>query len=260
MTVDRFLNKTSIVTGAASGIGLATAERLVAEGGNVLLTDLDEQAGSEAAERLGAAARFRVHDAASEADWEAVMADCVSRFGQLDVLVNNAGVAFLAGQLSPEEVTLEEWQRVNAVNAAGVMLGCKHAIRAMKSSGGGAIVNIASIAATVASPLAVPYGASKAAVVQLTKTVAYDCARRGYNIRCNAVLPGTIETTLYKTFSEEQRAANARGVPLGRPGTPDNVARAVVFLASEDAGYITGAQLAVDGGLSAVNPMRAGDD
>ena len=260
MTVGRFLNKASIVTGAASGIGLATAERLVAEGGNVLLTDLNEEAGSEAAKRLGAAARFRVHDAASEADWESVVADCVSRFGRLDVLVNNAGVAFLAGQLSPEEVTLEEWQRVNAVNAAGVMLGCKHAIRAMKSTGGGAIVNIASIAATVASPLAVPYGASKAAVVQLTKTVAYDCARRGYNIRCNAVLPGTIETTLYKTFSEEQRAANARGVPLGRPGTPDDVARAVVFLASEDAGYITGAQLAVDGGLSAVNPMRAGDD
>ena len=258
--MSRFLKKASIVTGAASGIGLATAERLVAEGGNVLLTDLNEQAGAEAAERLGAAARFRVHDAASEADWETVVADCVSRFGRLDVLVNNAGVAFLAGQLSPEEVTLEEWQRVNAVNAAGVMLGCKHAIRAMKSSGGGAIVNIASIAATVASPLAVPYGASKAAVVQLTKTVAYDCARRGYNIRCNAVLPGTIETTLYKTFSEEQRAANARGVPLGRVGTPEDVAMAVAFLASDDAGYITGAQIAVDGGLAAVNPMRAGDD
>ena len=258
--MSRFLNKASIVTGAASGIGLATAERLVAEGGNVLLTDLNEQAGAEAAERLGAAAGFRVHDAASEADWESVVAGCVSRFGRLDVLVNNAGVAFLAGQLSPEEVTLEEWQRVNAVNAAGVMLGCKHAIRAMKSFGGGAIVNIASIAATVASPLAVPYGASKAAVVQLTKTVAYDCARRGYNIRCNAVLPGTIETTLYKTFSEEQRAANARGVPLGRVGTPEDVAMAVAFLASDDASYITGAQIAVDGGLAAVNPMRAGDD
>ena len=258
--MSRFLNKASIVTGAASGIGLATAERLVAEGGNVLLTDLNKEAGSEAAERLGSAAKFRVHDAASEADWESVVADCVSRFGRLDVLVNNAGVAFLAGQLSPEEVTLEEWQRVNAVNAAGVMLGCKHAIRAMKSSGGGAIVNIASIAATVASPLAVPYGASKAAVVQLTKTVAYDCARRGYDIRCNAVLPGTIETTLYQTFSEEQRAANARGVPLGRVGTPEDVAMAVAFLASDEAGYITGAQVAVDGGLSAVNPMRAGDD
>lgn len=258
--MSRFINKVSIVTGAASGIGLATAERLVAEGGNVLLTDLNEEAGSEAAQRLGAAARFRVHDAASEADWESVVADCVSRFGRLDVLVNNAGVAFLAGQLSPEEVTLEEWQRVNAVNAAGVMLGCKHAIRAMKPSGGGAIVNIASIAAMVASPLAVPYGASKAAVVQLTKTVAYDCARRGYNIRCNAVLPGTIETTLYKTFSEEQRAANARGVPLGRVGTPQDVAMAVAFLASEDAGYITGAQIAVDGGLATVNPMRASDD
>ena len=258
--VSRFLNKSAIVTGAASGIGLAAAERLVAEGGNVLLTDLDERAGSEAAERLGAAARFRIHDAASEADWESVMADCLDHFGRLDVLVNNAGVAFLAGQLPPEDVTLEEWQRVNAVNAAGVMLGCKHAIRTMKSSGGGAIVNIASIAAIVASPLAVPYGASKAAVVQLTKTVAFDCARRGYNIRCNAVLPGTIETTLYKTFSEEQRAANARSVPLGRPGTPEDVALAVAFLASEEASYITGAQIAVDGGLSAVNPMRAGDD
>ena len=257
--MSRFRNKAAIVTGAASGIGLATAERLVAEGAGVVLTDLSEQAGSEAASRLGATARFRAHDTASESDWESVVADCVNEFGRLDVLVNNAGVAFLAGQLPPEDLTLEEWNRVNAVNAAGVMLGCKHAIRAMKATGGGAIVNIASVAATVASPLAVPYGASKAAVVQLTKTVAFDCARRGYNIRCNAVLPGTIETTLYKTFSEEQRAANARSVPMGRLGTPEDVAMAVAFLASDDARYITGAQLAVDGGLSAVNPMRADD-
>ncbi len=256
----RFQNKASIVTGAASGIGLATAERLVEEGGRVLLTDVDEKAGSAAAGRLGKAARYRVHDVGSEADWESAVAECVDAFGRLDVLVNNAGVAFVAGQLPPEDLTLEEWHRVNSINAAGVMLGCKHAIRAMKSNGGGAIVNIASVAAIVASPLAVPYGASKAAVVQLTKTVAFDCARRGYDIRCNAVLPGTIETTLYETFSVEQRAANARSVPLGRVGTPDDVARAVVFLASDDASYITGTQLAVDGGLTTVNPMRASDN
>ena len=125
---------------------------------------------------------------------------------------------------------MDEWERVNAVNAAGVMLGCKHGIRAMKSSGGGAIVNIASVAALVASPLAVPYGASKAAVVQLTRTVAFDCARRGYGIRCNAVLPGAIETAMYMTsFSAAQRAANARGIPVGRVGAPLDVAKAVAF-------------------------------
>ena len=249
-------NKAAVVTGAASGIGLATAELLIERGANVVLTDIDEVAGSAAAKQLGDNARFCVHDVSSEPQWQSVFDVCRKEFGQLDILVNNAGVAFLAGQLTPESITLEEWGNVNRVNVDSVVVGCKLAIQEMKNSGG-AIVNMASVGGTFASPLAIPYGAGKAAVIQLTKTVACYCASAGYPIRCNAVLPGTVETAMYKTFSEDQRAANAKGVPLGRVGKPREIAEAVLFLASDEASYITGVQLPVDGGLTASNPMRA---
>ena len=250
--------KTAIVTGAASGIGRATAELMAEEGARVLLTDLNDEAGAQIAGDLGDAATFARLDVTSEADWEAALAACGSAFGTPDILVNNAGVAFLSGHLTPESMTLDEWRNVNRINMDGVMLGCRYGIDAMKSKGG-AIVNLASVGGTFASPLAVPYGAGKAAVIQFTKTVAIHCATQGYDIRCNAVLPGTIETPLYETFSEEKRAANARRVPVGKVGKPREIASAVAFLASDQASYITGTQLVVDGGLSAANPMRAED-
>ena len=250
--------KTAIVTGAASGIGLATAQLMVANGARVMLADLNDDAGTNAVAELGDAARFMRLDVTSESDWAALSEQCADSLGKPDILVNNAGVAFLADQLTPESMTLDEWRNVNRINMDGVMLGCRFGIETMKERGG-AIVNLASVGGTFASPLAVPYGAGKAGVIQFTKTVAIYCASRGYDIRCNTVLPGTVETPLYATFSEEKRAANARRVPLGRIGKPLDIAQAIVFLASDDASYITGTQLVVDGGLTAANPMRADD-
>ena len=257
-TSERFSGKTALVTGGASGIGRATVELLASQGARVMITDVDVAAGEALAESLGEVAAFYKLDVSSEDEWRNAVEDCVERFGSLDVLVNNAGIGFVAGQLTPEDMTLHEWQTVNRINMDGVMLGCKLAIEAMQDSGG-AIVNIASVGGLFASPLAVPYGAGKAAVIQFTKTVAFYCAKQGYSIRCNAVLPGPIKTSLYETFSEEQRAANARGIPLGRVGDTEEIAAAIAFLCSDEASYITGTELIVDGGLSAANPMRAAD-
>ena len=255
----KLAGRTAIVTGAASGIGRAVAERFVAEGARVLLSDLDDVAGAEAAEHLGEAAHFQRADVASETDWAALAQCAEDRFGGLHLLVNNAGVAKLAGHMTPEALTLDEWRNVNRINMDGVMLGCRTAIAAMRQAGG-AIVNLASVGGLFASPLAVPYGAGKAAVIQYTKTVATWCAKQGYSIRCNAVLPGIVATPLYASAANEaQRDANLRSVPVGRVAEPDEIAQAIAFLCSEEARYITGVALPVDGGLSAANPMRAED-
>ncbi len=255
----KLAGRAAIVTGAASGIGRAVAERFVAEGAQVLLSDLDGVAGAEVAGQLGDAAHFQRADVASETDWTTLAQCAEDRFGGLHLLVNNAGVAKLAGHMTPEALTLEEWHNVNRINMDGVMLGCRTAIAAMRHAGG-AIVNLASVGALFASPLAVPYGAGKAAVIQYTKTVATWCAKQGYPIRCNAVLPGIVATRLYVgTVTQAQRDANLRSVPAGRVGQPEEVAQAIAFLCSEEASYITGAALPVDGGLSAANPMRTED-
>jgi|MDSW01.2.fsa_nt_gb 3(or 17)beta-hydroxysteroid dehydrogenase len=260
MTTDskRFTGKTALVTGGASGIGQAAVERFASEGASVMITDVNESTGASFAKSLGSAAAFHKLDVASEDAWKSAVSECIEHFGSLDILVNNAGIGFVEGQLTPEEMTLDEWQLVNRINMDGVMLGCKLAIEAMKETGG-AIVNIASVGGLFASPLAVPYGAGKAAVIQFTKTIAFYCAKRGYPIRCNSILPGPIRTSLYETFTDEQREANARGIPMGRVGTAEEIASAIAFLCSDDASYITGTQLVVDGGLSSANPMRAAD-
>ena len=235
----------------------ATVELLLEQGAKVFLTDINEEAGTALAAELGANAEFSRHDVSLEAEWVSTAEACVERFGSFDILVNNAGIAGTT-DLTPENMTLEEWNTVSSINTNGVMLGCKHAIAAMKSAGG-SIVNVASVGGLFASPLAIPYGAGKAAVIQLTKTIAFYCGKRGYNIRCNAVLPGPVETPIMKNFSEEQRKANTKGIPLGRFGDAQEIAAAIAFLSSNEASYITGAALSVDGGLTASNPMRAAD-
>lgn len=252
----RMVGRAVVITGAAAGIGAAATELLIREGAKVLVCDLRDELGSSLAARFPGSAAFCRLDVRSEDEWRAAVSRCEARFGRLDVLVNCAGVSFISGQLNPETITLEEWRAVQAVNVEGTVLGCKHAIPAMRRAGGGSIINLSSIGAMVETALLYPYGASKAAVSQITKSVASYCAKNDLNIRCNAVLPGPTETEMYRTLTDEQRAENARGIPVGSPAKPLDIANAILFLASDESRYITGIQLSVDGGLSSANPMR----
>jgi len=246
----RVSGKVALVTGAASrfGIGKAISSLLAREGANLVMTDIDVKDGSRIASEIGDNAVFFEHDVREEDSWRAVFEQAVARFGQVDILVNNAGVTGAAAQEDIETTTLATWRSVQATNVEGVVLGCKHGVNAMKVRGG-AIVNISSMAALVATPTLPAYGASKAAVRQITQTVAQHCARSGYDIRCNSVHPGIIETELVDAaFSEEQLQRLRQSIPNGRFGSPEDVAQAVLYLASDHARYVTGTRLVVDGG------------
>ena len=257
--------RVALVTGAARGIGKAIAERLVDDGFFVVVTDIDEEGGASVAESLGDAALFRTLDVRSESDWVQATETLLERFGRLDVLVNNAGITgFGEGFAShdPENADLEAWRAVHATNLDGVFLGCKHGIRAMRRTGEGSIVNISSRSALVGIPAAAAYASSKAAVRNHTKTVALYCAEQGLEIRCNAIFPAAILTPLWDPMlgegaqREEAMEALIRDVPLGRWGTPAEVAAAVSYLASDGSGYMTGAELVLDGGLLAGTAAR----
>jgi 3(or 17)beta-hydroxysteroid dehydrogenase len=246
--------KIAIVTGAASGIGRACARRLAGEGATVVLTDRDVAGGEAAAGALGAPHAFCALDVTDPAAWASVVDEAVRAFGRLDVLVNAAGVGVMN---DVEHTTLEQWRLVHAVNAEGTFLGCQAALRAMKAAGGGSIVNISSVAGIVADPDMAAYCASKGAVRLLTKSVALHAARAGYGVRCNSVHPAFIDTPmvdgLLAAASERglTRAKLERAVPLGRIGEVDDVAHLVVYLASDESRFVTGAELVVDGGLTA---------
>jgi len=252
----RVAGKSIIVTGGASGIGRATAARLSEHGAWVRIVDLAEEAGGEAAEALGANVSFRLLDVRDEEAWKSVVKDVVLTRGKLDVLVNAAGVFMRGGEHNPETTTLRDWQAIHAVNMEGVFLGCKHAIPAMRDSGGGSIVNISSVAGLRASAHAAAYGASKGGVRQYSKSVAHHCARRNYGIRCNSVHPGSIDTPMGQHAMlgvadtlEEGRARYRQGIPLKEIGEPDDIAYAVLYLASDESKYVTGQELTVDGGV-----------
>jgi NAD(P)-dependent dehydrogenase (short-subunit alcohol dehydrogenase family) len=193
-------------------------------------------------------------DVADEADWIAAITSARKRLGGLSVLVNNAGIAILG---SVEDLSLEDWRRGMSVNVDSVFLGTKHALPLMRESQPGSIINISSISGLIAGHNLANYNASKAAVWLLTKSVALHCARRGWNIRCNSIHPSFVRTPILKAMignrdEAEMMGKLARQVPLGRLGEPDDVANAVVYLASDESGFMTGAEVKLDGGISAM--------
>lgn len=254
----RLTGKVALITGAASGIGAAAALRFAQEGARVMGGDIAGADTQRWRTGYGDDTRAVILDVTSDGDWAAAISDAMTRFGRLDILVNCAGGGRIEGDAphDPESIGDDEWRRVMAVNLDGAMRGCRHAIPAIREGGGGGIVNVASRLALVGTPDGVAYGASKAALVQHTKSVAVHCASGPAPIRCNAVLPGPVDTPMMRALAGDATAKagppDASSVPLGRFAAADEIAGAIAFLASGEASYITGATLTVDGGLSAV--------
>ena len=256
----RLMGKVALVTGAASGIGEAIARQFVAQGARVILSDIDDETGLALTRELGNRSRYMHLDVAKEADWQAAALQISEQDGVLDILVNNAGITGLletAGPHDPEHLDMASWHSVQATNSDGVALGCKYGIGLMKASQAASIINISSRSGLVGIPAAAAYAASKAAVRNHSKTVALYCAEQGYAIRCNSVHPGAILTPLWDAMlgdgehREEAIKAVASDVPLGTMGEPDDVAHAVVYLASDESKYVTGIELVIDGGILA---------
>jgi len=245
----RVEGKVAIVTGGASGLGWADAELLVAEGARVVITDVNAKDGAALAERLGPNALFLEQDVRDEERWKQVIAETVRHFGRLDVLVNNAGVVVVA---TPEETTLEQFRFANAVMSEGVFLGCKHAIPAMRESGGGSIINMSSIASHLGYPVFFAYSAAKGAVRAMTKSVAVHCQANGYGIRCNSIHPGAVETPMIRQAEGRQEAQDVPDgvLPINSVGAPKDVANLVLYLASDESRFVNGAEFVLDNGLS----------
>lgn len=249
-------NKRALVTGAARGLGAAIAGTLAREGARVMLSDIDGSGASARAASINAEYPGRAfaitHDVSSEPDWQAVIRACVSEFDGLDILVNNAGIGALG---SVEETTLDAWRHVHAVDLDSVFLGCKYGIPVM--AGGGSIVNISSVSGIIAGHNLAAYNSAKAAVRHLSKSVALHCARTGNRIRCNSVHPAFTDTPILDGLvggGDREAALEklARQIPLGVIGQPEDVAFAVLYLASDESRFVTGTELVVDGGISAM--------
>jgi len=244
--------KVALITGAASGLGLADAKLLAAEGARVVLTDIDAAKGAAAAEEIGEGAMFLQHDVSSEEDWRAAMDAVEKAHGRLDILVNNAGVVILS---SPEDCTLKEFRLAQAVMSEGVFLGCKAALPLLRQGDGGSIVNMSSTASHVGYPIFFAYTAAKGAVRSMSKSIAMHCQAAGYPVRCNSIHAGAIETPMVQ-FAQgragEAQAIPETGVlPADSLGAPKDVASMVLYLASDESRFVTGAEFVVDNGLLA---------
>jgi 3(or 17)beta-hydroxysteroid dehydrogenase len=251
----RVRGKVALVTGGGMGLGRAAALMLAREGARVVVTDLKEDDGRDTAEAIiqaGGEAMFIRHDVTKESDWRDVIASTRRRFGGLDILVNNAGVLFSS---SIEETSLEQWHWLMSVNLDGVFLGTKHAIAAMKERGG-SIINLSSVAGIVGLANLGAYNASKGAVRLFTKAAALECAKDGGRIRVNSIHPGGIWTPMLEQFigKHGETAADTAAAamhPVGHAGEPDDIAYGVLYLASDESKFVTGAELVIDGGYTA---------
>ncbi|KUM25992.1 3-beta hydroxysteroid dehydrogenase [Mesorhizobium loti] len=254
----RVAGKVALVTGAGLGLGRASSLLLASEGAKLVVSDIDESlAGNTAAEiaKAGGEALAIRHDVSKPEDWPIAMAAIEQRFGRLDVLVNNAGIAIAK---NIEDTTLAEWRRTMAVNLDGVFLGCQEGIRLMKKSGGGSIINLSSIDGIIGEAELAAYCASKGGVRTLTKAVAVHCAEQRYGIRCNSIHPGYIWTPQTEnylrdlgTLDQEKAKALSRH-PIGFLGEPSDIAWMVLYLASDESKFVTGSEMVVDGGYLAV--------
>jgi NAD(P)-dependent dehydrogenase (short-subunit alcohol dehydrogenase family) len=265
--MDRVKDKVSLVTGGARGIGEAICRRLAAEGAKVIVADLDAARGEALADELNhlCGAENEDHmflplDVTDEGAWQRGIEAVLDRYGRLDVLVNNAGITGVddaAVAHDPEHETLENWMKVHRVNLGGCFLGCKHAIRAMRRTGKGSIINMSSRAGLVGIPGAVAYASSKAAIRNHSKSVALYCAEQHLNIRSNSIHPAAILTPMWETVlgdgpdRREREKFFVKDTPLQRFGTPEEVAWVVLFLASDESSYMTGEEVNVDGGILA---------
>jgi NAD(P)-dependent dehydrogenase (short-subunit alcohol dehydrogenase family) len=256
----RLKNKVALVTGAARGIGEAIAKAFADEGAFVYVTDIDQENGRLVAQRIGSPASFALLDVRIENHWSAIIASVMQKHGKLDILVNNAGITGLEGTPvahDPENASLEAWRSVHETNLDGVFLGCKYAIRAMRATGTGSIINISSRSGLVGIPAAVAYASSKAAVRNHTKSVALYCAQQGMKVRCNSIHPAAILTPIWEPMlgtgpeRESNMAMLVQDTPLKRFGTPQEVAAVAVMLAADESSYITGVEINIDGGILA---------
>jgi 3alpha(or 20beta)-hydroxysteroid dehydrogenase len=245
----RLEGKVAIITGAAGGIGAASARRFAREGASLLLTDAHASGAQQLAQEIGGGASSRAHDVASEADWQAVVASALQTHGRIDILLNNAGV-FLVAPLA--DTSLEDFRRVIDVNAVGVFLGMRAVAPSMVERRAGSIVNVSSVAGLGGSPYLTAYAASKWAVRGMTKVLAKELAPHG--VRVNSLHPGQIDTDMNARQREktpELVERLVRAIPMRRIGTPDEVADAALYLACDESVYVTGSELVVDGGTSA---------
>ena len=244
----RLEGKTAIVTGGASGIGEACCRLFVENGAKVVIGDIDEAKGNALEKELGDAAIFRRLDATSEPNWNSVVDEAMSLWGRLDIVVNNAGMSGAKGRPPVQDTILENWNDVFAVNSTGVMLGTKTPVEAMRKNGGGSVINISSIFGIVGSPAGAAYHASKGAARTFSKAAAVQLAKD--NIRVNSVHPGFTDTPMTTDIHSDPAIHKHRVdmTPLGRLGKPNDIAYGVLYLASDEAAWVTGIELVIDGG------------